>query len=157
VTIPSLPGGYRYAGFWWRFLAYLVDWLVLGIGGALAGAFLGLALGALGAGKVGIDWTMTIVSTIGYWLYFAILESSALQATLGKQACGLVVTDSQRRRISFARATGRYFAQILCVLTLGIGFLMAGWTQRKQGLHDFVCNTLVLIKPTEEARMTLPA
>ena len=72
------------------------------------------------------------------------MESSAKQATVGKMALGIIVTDLDGRRIGFGRATGRYFAKILSALTLGIGFLMAGFTERKQALHDMVASCLVV-------------
>jgi uncharacterized RDD family membrane protein YckC len=72
------------------------------------------------------------------------MESSAKQATVGKMALGIIVTDLDGRRIGFGRATGRYFAKILSALTLGIGFLMAGFTERKQALHDMVASCLVI-------------
>ncbi len=78
------------------------------------------------------------------WLYFTLLESSVLQATLGKTFIGIRVTDEQGRRISILKANARYWAKILSVLTLGVGFLMAGFTRRKQALHDFVAGTLVV-------------
>jgi len=58
-------------------------------------------------------------------------------------ALGLVVADEMGQRISFGRATGRYFAKILSSLILLIGFFMIGWTARKQGLHDMIAGTLV--------------
>jgi Predicted membrane protein/domain len=78
------------------------------------------------------------------WLYFAVCESSAWQGTLGKLALGIRVTDMQGNRISFPRALGRYAAKLLSGIILCIGYLMVAWTQRKQGLHDMVCGTLVL-------------
>jgi uncharacterized RDD family membrane protein YckC len=72
------------------------------------------------------------------------MESSGSQATVGKMMCGLRVTDTQGQRISFGRATGRYFAKILSALTLFIGYLMVGWTRQKRGLHDFIAGTLVI-------------
>ena len=77
------------------------------------------------------------------WLYSAVLESSTWQATVGKKAMSLVVTDSAGQRIGFGRATGRYFGKFISSLILGIGFLMVGWTRRKQGLHDMMASTLV--------------
>jgi uncharacterized RDD family membrane protein YckC len=85
-----------------------------------------------------------LIGFLGNWLYFSLMESSSSQGTLGKIACGLKVTDTRGRRISFGRATGRYFAKILSGLTLGIGYLMVGWTRQKRGLHDFVAGTLVV-------------
>jgi len=120
-----------YGGFWIRVLAYLIDAILLSIGGGVLRLVFGLVDGGL-------------LSVVGGWLYFALMESSASQATIGKTACGLRVTDEQGRRISFGRATGRYFAKILSALIFLIGFMMVGWTRRKQGMHDFIAGTLVL-------------
>jgi uncharacterized RDD family membrane protein YckC len=78
------------------------------------------------------------------WIYYASMESSSWQATLGKKILGLKVTDLAGNRISFARASGRFFGKILSGMILGIGFLMAGFTQRKQALHDILAGCLVL-------------
>jgi uncharacterized RDD family membrane protein YckC len=102
----------------------------------------------------GMEWnsdnlgTLYLTSSVfGFmlrWLYYTLLESSALQATLGKALIGIKVTDEQRRRISLIRANARHWAKILSTLTLGFGYLMAGFTRRKQALHDFVAGTLVV-------------
>jgi uncharacterized RDD family membrane protein YckC len=78
------------------------------------------------------------------WIYYASMESSTWQATLGKKILGLKVTDLAGNRISFARASGRFFGKILSGMILGIGFLMAGFTARKQTLHDILAGCLVL-------------
>jgi uncharacterized RDD family membrane protein YckC len=88
--------------------------------------------------------TAYTISTVISWLYYALMESSAKQATLGKMAIGIVVTDLDGHRISFGRATGRYFGKILSGLILGIGFLMAAFTEKKQALHDILASTLVV-------------
>jgi uncharacterized RDD family membrane protein YckC len=80
------------------------------------------------------------------WLYAATMESSPWQATLGKKALGLMVTDIQGQRISFGRATGRHFGKILSGVILGIGFLAIAFTSKKQGWHDDLADTLVLRK-----------
>jgi uncharacterized RDD family membrane protein YckC len=77
-------------------------------------------------------------------LYYSLLESSAWQGTLGKKALGLAVTDLEGRRISFGRAVGRWFAKIISSLTLLIGYIMAGFTAKKQALHDMIAGTLVI-------------
>jgi uncharacterized RDD family membrane protein YckC len=74
------------------------------------------------------------------------MESSYLQATLGKMAIGIVVTDLEGKRISFARATGRHFAKIISGFILFIGYIMAGFTQKKQALHDLIADCLVVKK-----------
>ena len=81
--------------------------------------------------------------TMAAWLYWALLESSPWQATLGKKALGLLVTDLQGRRITFARASGRYFGKLLSTIVLGTGYLMAGFTEKKQALHDILAGCLV--------------
>jgi uncharacterized RDD family membrane protein YckC len=121
----------QYAGFWKRFLAYLIDAIILGaIGGILTMQM--------------DDTAASSVTTIIGWLYFAGLESSARQATLGKSVLGIYVTDLDGNRISVLRATGRYFAKFISAIILMIGFIMAAFTPRKQALHDMIASTLVL-------------
>jgi uncharacterized RDD family membrane protein YckC len=109
---------------------------------------IGIAGHTVAMPKPGVDVASLIItgsfSTLVNWLYAALLESSSHQATLGKMALGLKVTDLEGRRISFVRATGRHFAKILSGMVLFIGFIMVGFTRRKQGLHDMVAGTLVI-------------
>ena len=136
-----------YGGFWVRVLAYIIDAMILQFASSMlalvgVGAVLGVggsAEAVVGAGVIGVYGLMLVLN----WLYFAILESSAWQGTLGKQALKLIVTDESGERIGFGRATGRYFAKILSTMIFMFGFFMVGWTQRKQGLHDMVAGTLV--------------
>jgi len=102
-----------------------------------------------------VEWDLSEPSVVGRyyltvqcmcWLYSAILESSSKQATLGKMALGLTVTDTKTQRIGFGQASGRYFAKYISFLILCVGFMMAGFTKRKQGLHDLIASTLVLRK-----------
>jgi uncharacterized RDD family membrane protein YckC len=58
-------------------------------------------------------------------------------------ALSMKVTDLQGNRISFARATGRHFAKYISAMILLIGYIMAGFTERKQALHDMIAGTLV--------------
>lgn len=128
----------QYAGFGKRFLAALLDGVVLMIINILIGAVIGGVLGESG---------QVIASLVGFligWLYYAIQESSAKQATLGKQALGIVVTDLDGKRIDFIKATIRYFSKILSGLILAIGYLMALFTEKKQALHDMIAGTLVV-------------
>lgn len=80
------------------------------------------------------------------WFYFAYLESSANQATLGKMVMRIAVTDMRGNRISFARGTLRFFCIFLSVLTLFIGFLIPAFTRYKQGLHDIIAGTLMFLQ-----------
>lgn len=86
-----------------------------------------------------------IFLTIG-WLYYAIMESSTPQGTLGKMAVGIKVIDMQGNRITFARATGRFFGKIISKMILYVGFIMAGFTEKKQALHDIMADCLVVRK-----------
>jgi uncharacterized RDD family membrane protein YckC/Tfp pilus assembly major pilin PilA len=136
-----------YAGFWRRLAAYLVDWVVL----MVAMVVVGMVLGVMALGDDQSTGVIYLMSFVGSWLYSAIMESSSRQATLGKMALGICVTDLRGERIGFGRATGRYFAKILSSLILGIGYVMAGFTRRRQGLHDMVAGTLVVKKDTSTA------
>ena len=86
---------------------------------------------------------LAVLVIFGSWLYEAFMLSSQYQATLGKMIFGMKVTDLYGNRISFARATGRHFAKWLSGMILGIGYIMVGFTERKQGLHDMLAGTLV--------------
>ena len=142
-----------YAGFWLRFAGWLLDFLITFFGGCIVGGVVGVIIGITGGGRgsnpnaeVGLQIISYILSIMIGWLYYAIMESSAAQATLGKMACGIKVTDMEGNRISFGRATGRHFAKLLSGIILGFGYFMAGWTERKQGLHDIIAGTLVVKK-----------
>lgn len=148
----------HYAGFWRRFVAVLLDSVILAIGGFIIGGIFGFMIGAfLGAMGTDIPTIQAIAGGFGYvlgivlnWLYFTLLESSSKQATLGKMALGIVVTDLNGNRISFGRATGRHFGKIISGMILCIGFLMAGFTKKKQALHDIIAGCLVVRKRGEK-------
>lgn len=148
----------EYGGFWIRFVAFLVDRIILGV--VAVPFFVVLVLPSiLRVVKEGRlhnepppEMVVSIVSAaltyaaivfVGQWLYEAFLTSSSWQGTIGKKLLHLIVTDEQGNRISFARATGRYFAKIISSLCLNIGFIMVAFTERKQGLHDMIAGTLV--------------
>lgn len=136
-----------YAGFWWRVLAYIIDAIILNIASTIIGGIFGLGFAPAGfesnVAASGVMAGSVSISLIVSWLYFALMESSAMQATVGKLAVGIIVTDLDGQRIGFGKATGRYFGKILSSLILGIGFIMVAFTERKQGLHDMLANTLV--------------
>lgn len=142
-----------YAGFWRRFGAYIVDNLILSV------AFYALVipiviLAALGGYPVGEDddavpldvltLVLFLLYCVGAALYYSLQESSSYQATLGKRAVGIKVTDAEGNRLSRGQAFGRWFAALLSYITLYIGFLLAAFTRRKQALHDMVAETLVV-------------
>lgn len=133
IAKPSVVSQAKYAGFWKRAAAILIDSFIISV-----------ATGLLAAGTMGLAWFSILLWP---WLYEALMISSEKQATLGKMALGIVVTDIAGNRISFGRATARHFAKWLSALILGIGFLMAAFTERKQALHDMIADTLVVNRP----------
>ncbi|HEX8522655.1 MAG TPA: RDD family protein [Tepidisphaeraceae bacterium] len=140
------PGAVEYGGFWVRFCAAFIDGLVVMVPNCLIGGF-ERAIGPAGRdAALGVMLFGTLARVAIGWLYFAFMESSEKQATLGKMAMGLIVTDELGNRISFARATGRHFGKFLSSLILGIGYIMQAFTQRRQALHDMLAGTLVVTK-----------
>jgi uncharacterized RDD family membrane protein YckC len=151
----------EYGGFWLRFLAFLIDGAVLGLGIFVVAIPL-IFLTGLGtylsqihpeeeAGDagfwliMGVIFLFATVSLAVTWLYHAWMESSEWQATLGKKALGLVVTDMAGGRVSFGRATGRHFGKIVTnMIPAFIGYIMAGFTAQKQALHDMIAGCLIL-------------
>jgi uncharacterized RDD family membrane protein YckC len=129
-----------YAGFWLRLAAYLIDFIVLFlIQMVLAAAVILIDPGDLRAflNVAPVGWALT-------WAYFAVLESSPLQGTVGKHALGLYVTDVYGDPIGPGRASARYWLKLLSSLLLMAGWIMAAFTPRKQALHDLMASTLVL-------------
>jgi uncharacterized RDD family membrane protein YckC len=138
-----------YAGFWFRFLAWLIDTLISCAVFFPLGIVIGLLMVASGSNPNSGDMLLVRLSTNGLsivagWLYYSLCESSSWQGTVGKKVLGLRVTDLNGNRISFGKATGRHFGKILSGLILGVGFVMIAFTEQKQGLHDMLAGTLVV-------------
>lgn len=141
----STPTQVGYGGFWIRFVAYIVDAVVLSIAGGVVGFILGFGIAASRAGNAGTAEILGyVIGIVLGWLYFALMESSERGATLGKMAMGLRVVTNDGQRLSFLNATGRYFAKFISAIILLIGFIMIGFTDRKRGLHDMIASTLVI-------------
>jgi len=144
----------HYAGFWIRVVSWLVDVLVtltalfpirLLVGSAVT--FFGMNASLPTHELLRARWWARVaVGVILGWLYKAGMESSLYQATLGKMAMRLKVTDLEGRRISFARATARHFAKFLSGFALMLGFLMIAFDEQKQGLHDRIAGSLVIYR-----------
>tara|TARA_B100000029_G_C17314513_1_gene865686 strand:- start:340 stop:822 length:483 start_codon:yes stop_codon:yes gene_type:complete len=118
----------RYAGFWARLAAGIIDLIIL----IVAGFILSFIFGPF----------MIILDIIISWLYFVVLQSSEKRSTFGMRACGIKIHDEQFGRLNFWRLTGRYFATWVSVIILFIGFFMIGFHPRKQGLHDIIARTI---------------
>ena len=159
-----------YAGFWRRVLAYLIDWAIVSICASIIAFALVFVL-AFYMASVGIDIENenqnvqllyfalgSFIGLIANWLYYTLFESSSKQGTPGKMAIGIIVTDLNGRKISFGKANGRFWGKIISGIILGIGFIMAGTTQKKQALHDIMAGTLVVMKLNcERYNSILPA
>lgn len=135
------PAGYyaeAYAGFWRRFWAFLLDYIILVFG-------LSLIISVFSSGYYNEDSIYGPALVIS-WLYYALMESSNKKATLGKMALGIVVTDLNGNKISFGRATARYLCKFLSGLIFAIGYIMAVFTDKKQALHDMIAGCVVVKK-----------
>lgn len=138
---------FNYAGFWRRFVACFIDSVLLGVCSFIIGFIFGFIYVSITRTAAGAGIFGNILGILISWIYHAVLESSPKQATLGKMAIGIIVTDLEGERLSFARATGRHFAKILSAIILLVGYIMAGFTARKQALHDIIAGCLVIQKP----------
>ncbi len=158
----------EYAGFWRRFVAYIIDSLIVGfvqqivilpflaIAGIGMSAYSAMDFDDLSpddpeffgwiAALVGAYMSVAILFFVLQWLYYSFMESSKYQGTLGKIALNIKVTNYNNERISFLKATGRYFGKILSGMIFLIGYIMAGFTAKKQALHDLLAETLVVKK-----------
>ena len=165
TPVPEALAWY-YAGFWWRMLAFIIDAAVLAVLDWLIGLATGLrqigfsVTAPTDPGAVSnvaysnlslampamhlVGGGLTLLGVLLRLAYYALLESSRWQATPGKLACRLRVTDEAGRRIGLGRALGRNLGKYVSGFLLGIGFLMVAWTRRKQGLHDLMAGTLVV-------------
>lgn len=152
-----------YGGFWIRFVAYVIDAIILSIAASI---IILPVLGALGFGAygtmsgggemsedqvgaligmiTGAGLFMQLAYIVIYWLYFALMESSAKQATIGKMALGLKVINKDGSRMNFGQATLRYFGKLVSTAILLIGYIIAGFTEKKQALHDMIAGTYVV-------------
>lgn len=144
----------HYAGFWKRLLAIIIDALILGVvQSIIIKPIVGVPMWSYSEyDDSGIAFSMwsgpllrvQLISAIIGWIYFASMESSTRQGSVGKIAMNIRVTDMNGNRITFMRATGRYFGKYLSMMILLIGFLMAAFTKKKQALHDVLAETLVV-------------
>ncbi|MFM9837335.1 MAG: RDD family protein [Cyclobacteriaceae bacterium] len=151
-----------YAGFWLRFVAIIIDGIIIGvlqfvvIAPILAAIGIGISSGASAIDSEDptamIAKAMAIFSTVGLIgqvvniLYFTLMESSKYQATIGKLALGLIVTDVNGGKLDFVKALIRNVSKIVSGIILLIGYIMAAFTEKKQALHDIIAGTLVVKK-----------
>lgn len=154
-----------YAGFWKRLLAHIIDLTILRFSVVLLYILFGLIRAGLlflyiksvptdsiwpvfflvNGDEISL-YMQQLLIVVYFWLYYAVMESSKLQATVGKLALGIVVVDKNYTRVTFRRAAGRSLSRFLSAFTFAIGFLMVGFTEKKQGLHDKLAQTYVVNK-----------
>lgn len=150
-----------HAGLWKRLFASILDYFIIYVL-AMTLAFLKIMFDML----VGMGKTLILLDSRAFeiiyasvrlaagisvpWLYYAILESSKLQGTFGKKALGIIVVDQNYERVSFGRATGRFWSRILSFLTIYVGYIMTAFTKKKQALHDIIVKTYVVDKKVLE-------
>ena len=141
-----------YAGFIRRAAAATLDSLILSVIQLIVDV--ALAIGGFPKPLI------SLVNLVLLLFYYVYMESSSWQATLGKRIVGIKVTDLQGQRISFWRSLGRRLAMIFInPFTLGIGYLMCIWTEKRQCLHDMIAGCLVVTEqpsPTGDPRPTNP-
>lgn len=129
----------NYAGFWIRVIAIFIDGIIIGIPILIVTALSDYFKGDM-------EFIPMLLLVFGIVLYFAVLDSSQYQGTLGKLAVGIKIVDRDGNRISFGRAIGRFFSRILSQSFLYIGYIMVAFDSRKQGLHDKIAGTFVIYR-----------
>jgi uncharacterized RDD family membrane protein YckC len=159
----------KYAGFWKRLVAIIIDGIIIGIVqtfifvpilGALGFGFFNSqpdlsnpeeAAGMLGAmmAAFGAIWILSLVIQV---LYYTFMESSKFQASVGKMALGIIVTDMNGAKLDFSKALIRNLCRIISNFTMLIGYIIAGFTEKKQALHDIIAGTLVVNKNSVAAQ-----
>lgn len=132
----------EYGGFWIRVLAAIIDGIIITVVSVALILLSGQGFMEY-AESEDLSWVDGVTTIIGI-AYYTGFHGSSMQATPGKRALGLIVTDYNGQRITYLRAFGRYWANLLSALILLIGYIMVAFTERKQGLHDIICSTLVV-------------
>jgi len=134
----------KFGGFWERFVAFLIDAIVLVVINSIVAYSFRLNPSEIISSAGPLIIFKHPIFLITGWLYYAFMESSDKQATFGKLALNLKITDEKGEPINFGKATGRFFGKILSYIILYIGFIMIAFTKKKQGLHDQMASCLVI-------------
>lgn len=157
----------KYAGFWLRFVAYIIDYVIIQIlQSFIVLPFLAVLGFSIASGGFNFDFnemasedvfefialaisaasTLILISVAIQVLYYSFMEASKFQGTLGKMALGLVVTDLNGKPVDFPKALLRNLAKIISSALFMIGYIIAGFTDKKQALHDIIASALVVKK-----------
>jgi uncharacterized RDD family membrane protein YckC len=148
ANVDDLAGAQvRYAGFWVRYSAYVLDAIILGLLMVVVAFAMAAATTVLGVRLLESHWVSLVTVTLLGWLYFALGESGSASATPGKRAFHLQVLGAgYADRISFLRATGRFLGRYLSSFLLLVGYLIQPFNARKRALHDFLSGTVVVVE-----------
>ena len=137
---------FRYAGFWLRLVSSIADGGILLIWVWILSLVFGVSITS--PSHTGDDFTIfrlfELTAIFTAWIYFAVMESSFIQATIGKLFMGIYVTDMDGDRLAFNRATIRYWLKYVTIFTFLVGFIMSAFTKKKQTVHDMIVKSLVL-------------
>jgi uncharacterized RDD family membrane protein YckC len=137
-------GAFHYAGFWIRVGAKFIDGIILQVINFCVGLVIGMALrGGPGAAKAG---AVAGLAGFAFGLAYVVYFNGRFGATPGKMALRLKIVRPNGDSITYMRALGRYFGEMLSGLIMGIGFMMAGWDEEKRALHDRICDTRVIVQ-----------
>jgi uncharacterized RDD family membrane protein YckC len=150
LASPETSTEVRYAGFWTRLGAYIIDYIftfvISLVGGFIIGflyAILMISIGLKpdqGTARL-MGAAEGVIVQIAYYVFFV---SGPWQATPGKRLLGIHIIRTNGEAMTSILAFGRLLAYVLSSLTLLIGFMMIGWTEEKKGLHDIICRTRVI-------------
>ena len=145
-----VPGRANYAGFWWRLLAYIIDYVLLLIGVVL---FVSILVFLKDTGVIGSyqhlledSVSFSLVNVLCFLVYHILFESIKTQGSIGKIICKLAVVDANGSRITFGQAAGRNFSKLLSSLLCGLGFLSALWDREQRTWHDHIAKAYVVRK-----------
>jgi uncharacterized RDD family membrane protein YckC len=150
TTAPPSPAStVQYATFGQRFLAFLVDFVIMLVGSFVVAVILGALLAVARRfmtpeAVLGSNLLLNLIGLASGWLYYAFCESSSMMGTPGKRALGLVVTDLEGNRISFGRATARHFSKFISGIVFLLGYFAVLWSPQRQAWHDQIADCLVL-------------
>ena len=153
----EIESKHQYAGFWKRTMAAIIDGIVLTLARGIVGGLVILMIhGIMNLFNIPNESRMLVwliaasagalINFWGTWLYYCLMESSSSQATLGKMALGIKVVDYDGERVTFERLTARHFTKFISWIIIFVGFFMAGFSSRKQALHDIISSCLVVDK-----------
>ena len=142
-------GPLNYAGFWIRFGAVFLDWVIMWIANMVVAVIAGLSFGqALGIQPREFDVRFAVIFLVqmSIPLLYEVIMIGKYGATVGKMACNIKVVTAEGGKVSYLRSIGRYFAKFLSALICLIGYIMAAFDDEKRALHDRICNTRVVLK-----------